>query len=408
MSEVQLANEPVAAKTAIDIEESFKDLDNEDSSKTSESEVRESKKESPSEEHSKEDKSESLDDIELKDSEDEPEKLDLKEDDLDIDAPPRKKEILAKYPELFKTFPFLEKILYRDRQYNELFGSFDDAKEIAEKSEAFAEFENQLLAGNTENILKGVRESDSKAFNKIVDNYLPALKRVDSEAYYHVVGNLNKRLIEELVAESKNKGDEDLATAAAIINQFIFGTSKYTPPTKLVEESDGVAEVEKARLNDLRERFESVRDDLQGQVDNTLRATISEYIDQKGVMSPYVKKNAIADAMRIVNENIISDSLTVKNLDKLWRAATEARFSKDTQGKIKSYYLGRAKALLGKAIIKARAEALKDSPKAKTDNFDEETEARPQKRIVANRPAQGQNKNVQRKGESVSDFFMRD
>src|SRR5436190_140497 len=81
---------------------------------------------------------------------------------VNVEAPPRKKEILKEYPELFKKFPFLEKMMYRDREYTELFGSFDDAKEIAEKSENFNNFENQLLSGNTEEILRGVKEADEK------------------------------------------------------------------------------------------------------------------------------------------------------------------------------------------------------------------------------------------------------
>src|SRR3990167_4935653 len=49
--------------------------------------------------------------------EDSEEKIELeKEDDLEselVDVIPRRKEILAKYPDLFKTFPSVEKAIYR-------------------------------------------------------------------------------------------------------------------------------------------------------------------------------------------------------------------------------------------------------------------------------------------------------
>lgn len=415
---------PIVPKTADDINDLFKELDD-DEPKPKEKEVsdkRESKKvkeeEDEDEIHAEED-----DELELTEPEEEIEKLDLKSDDEDIDiqAPPRMKEITKKYPELFKDYPFLAKMMSRDRQYNELFGSFDDAKEVAERSENFSAFESQLLSGNTEEILKSVRETDEKAFNIIVDDYLPTLAKVDKEAYFHVVGNLNKRLIMEMVQEAndleKNDPDRanDLKQAALLVNQFIFGNSKFTPPSNRVDKSknsDEQSEAEKERISHLRERFEESRDDLQTQADNTLRATISDYIDPKGSMSSYVKKNAVADAMKILEKSLSNDSSVSKNLTKLWSAATDARYSRDSLGKIKSFYLSKAKGYLKNAILKARAEALKDSRPANRDKeTDEEQEETPRQRktIPAGKPSQSKGKNDgPRKGESTTDYFMRD
>lgn len=407
---------PAKASTADEINDLFKDISDD---KKEPPEIKESKKEKQAK--PEEDETPEEDDLELKETDDEDiEKIDLtkKDDDIDIEVSPRKKEILAKFPELFKTFPFLEKIMYRDKQYNELFGSFDDAKAIAEKSEVFNEFESQLLSGNTEEVLKSVKDSDEKAFNIIVDDYLPTLAKVDKEAYFHVVGNLNRRLIMEMVKEANDTDNDELKQAALLVNQFVFGTAKFTPPTNRVEkreDSTEQSEVEKERLSYVKERFETSRDELQSQVDNTLRATISEYIDQRGNMSAYVKKNAVADAMKILSEAIAADSSVSKNLDTLWRAAFENKFSKDSLGRIKSFYLSKAKANLKNAIIKARTEALKDSRPSgrdkETDDVEEKEEEtpRPQRRNISpGRPAQPKNNNGPRKGESVSDFFMRD
>jgi hypothetical protein len=279
-------DKPISPKTADEINDSFKELDVEEIKKETDDKGTGRDDEDVKKVHKKsreeEQEEEKDDELELIEPEEEEEKLDLKEDDeLNIDAPPRKKEILKEYPELFKKFPFLEKMLYRDRQYSELFGSFDDAREIAEKSEAFNTFENQLLSGNTEQILREVKETDDKAFKTIVDDYLVTLHKVDKDAYLHVTGNLNKRLIAEMIAEANDSNNEDLKQAALLVNQFVFGTSRYSPPTRLVEkkESTEQSEVEQERLSFVRERFETSRDDLQSQVDNTLRATISDYID---------------------------------------------------------------------------------------------------------------------------------
>src|SRR5258708_6881820 len=123
-----------APKTADDINDLFKELD-------AEPEKKEVKEPKPKEEKIVEPDEED-DELELIEPDEDIEKIDLKESDenIDVEAPPRKKEILKEYPELFKKFPFLEKMMYRDREYSQLFGSFDDAKEIAERSESFNQF----------------------------------------------------------------------------------------------------------------------------------------------------------------------------------------------------------------------------------------------------------------------------
>lgn len=409
-------SKPISPKTADDINDLFKELDNEP-----EKEVKEVKKPKEDKEDKEDDdksgaEGDEDDELELKEPDEEIEKLDLKDDEnLDIEAPPRKKEILKEFPEIFKKFPFLEKMMYRDREYTELFGSFDDAKEVAERSEIFSSFESQLLAGNTEEILKNVKEVDEKAFNKIIDDYLPTLAKVDKEAYLHVTGNLNKRLIMEMVQDAKDGNDDDLMQAALIVNRFIFGTAKFSAPTLRVakEDTSKQDEVEQERLSFVKERFESARDDLQTQVDNTLRATITDYIDPKGVMSAYVKKNAVADAMKILTKSIADDSSVGTNLKKYWQTAFDTKFSGESLKRIKSFYLSKAKGNLKNAIIKARTEALKDLPARKSSQENDEqeeveTSRRPARTITPGRPSTPKSKNGMTKGESVTDYFMRD
>jgi len=357
------------------------------------------------------------DELELKEPEEEVEKLNLTEDeDIEVGAPPKKREILAKYPDIFKTFPFLEKMLYRDRQYNELFGSFDDAKELAERAESFDSLERELLEGNTASMLQEIKDTDERAFDIIVDDYLPTLAKVDEKAYFHVVGNLNKRLIMEMWQEGEKTKNEDMKTAALLVNQYVFGNSDFTAPKNRVDRSkeDKKSEVEAERLSYVRRDFERSRDDLQTRVDNTLKVTIDSYIDPRGNMSSYVKKNAINDALTHLRHSIAADESVVKTLEKLWRVAFDDNFSKDSLSQIQSYYLSKAKRNLKSAILKARAEALKDTRPSRNEKEMDETEEEenvrtPPRRISGTPPRPNKtNKNQRQKGESVSEFFMRD
>lgn len=355
------------------------------------------------------------DDLELVESDDdEVEKIDLKaEDDIEVDAPPRKKDILKEFPEVFKKFPFLEKMMYRDKQMMELFGSFDDAKELSEKAEIYNNFDKQLMSGKTEEILKNVKTADPKAFDKIVDDYLPALHRVDRDAYFEVIGNIGKRLILDMAKKGKELDNDKLKEAALIINQFLFDSNDFQPikPRTDAKASEEKSEVEEERLAYVQERFEASRDDLQSKVTNTLKATITEYIDPKDIMSSYVKKNAVADAHRLVEDAIRRDPTFQKTLDKLWRNAFDAKFSKDSLGRIKSFYLSRAKGNLKSSIMEARAEALKDlQPRTKREKDDvvDKDDEKPQRRPSTGRPSSKKEENGMKKGESVSDFFARE
>lgn len=360
------------------------------------------------------------DELELVEDDEDVEKLDLSksDDDIEIDAPPRKKDLLKDFPELFKKHPFLEKMLYRDKQYTELFGSFDDAKELAEKAEIFNDFDKQLMSGKTETILKNVKENDSKAFDKIVDDYLPSLARVDRDAYFEVVGNIGKRLIMDMVKKANELNNDELKAAALAVNQFLFDSNEFIPskPRSEAKASDEQSEAEKERLGYIQERFETSRDDLQGKVDNILKATIDSYIDPKDVMTGYVKKNAVADALKNLQNTIAQDPSFRKTLDKLWRNAFDAKFSKDSIGRIQSFYLSRAKGNLKGAILKARAEALKDlQPRTKREKEDDEDDVKSEKsssnrgRVIVGRPSEARkSKSKPEKGESVLDFFNRD
>lgn len=342
-----------------------------------------------------------------------------KDEDVEIDAPPRKKELVAAYPDLFKKFPFLEKMLYRDKQYSELFGSFDDAKEAHEKIESYEHFENLLADGNTEEVLKSIKEGDSKAFDKVVDSYLMTLHKVDKDAYFEVIGNVGKRFIEGMANEAKKSDNDELRQAALLLNQFLFGKSEYEPPKPRVQEekNDELKKIENERKALNQERFDSARTELQGKVDNILRNTISTYIDPREMMSGFVKKHAVDNAIKYLTEALGSDQSLTRNLNNLWKSANEAKYSKDSLSKIQSAYLGRAKNLATAAIKKARIEALKDSTprerkvsEEKEENEREEREETetPRKRnITPGRPSSHKKDEKMEKGETVLDYFSR-
>ncbi len=288
------------------------------------------------------------------------------EEDLELMTPVRRKEILAKYPKLFKDFPYLEKAYYREQQFTELLPTIQDAKIAVEKAHVLDKFDREIMSGDLSTILSAAKEESNEAFLKIADNYLPALRKVDQQAYYHVLGNVIKDTIVTMVRESRSLGENGapLQAAANILNQFVFGSNTFQPPTPLSKSSKPE---EKGREDEIKQReqqmvmgqFETTRDDLQTRADNVLKATIDGHIDPKKTMTDYVRKNASREAFETLESLITKDTRFRGLLDKLWERAFEKGFDKESTDRIKSAYLSKAKTLLPTVIKRARNDALK-------------------------------------------------
>jgi hypothetical protein len=304
-------------------------------------------------------KSSEDDDEEESDGGEEKVKFELDEDEP-LMAPASRKKILEKYPKLFKDFPWLEHAHYRNNKYSEIFPTVEDAQEAAGAVEQLSNIQSALSSGNTEGLIKYVKNSDPEAFNRLVDNYLNNLGKVDKEAYYHVVGNITKSTIQTMLKVADKEDSKPLKAAAEILNQFIFGTKEITPPSRLsredTSEDDGLKR-EKAEF--IREQIKTHSEELYTAASNMIRSNIEANIDPRGRMSPYVKKNATREAFDSLENLIRQDVGFRKSLDRLWDTAMRNRFSRDSKQAIKSSYLSKARALLPEVIKRARIEALK-------------------------------------------------
>jgi len=355
------------------------------------------------------------DDINLKDEDDDdPDKIDLKEDKKDddeiiIDAPPKKKEVLKKYPEFFRDFPAVEKIIYRDKQYSELFGSFDDAVESHERLENFDRLEVQLLSGNSEQLLRGVKDADPKAFTKLVPNIITNLQKIDREAYLDVVENIARKIISHVATKGKSSNNKDMQTAAKIFGRALLDTEDVEAPKEVNDDTDKDESFSKEKETFYQQRFKTAADELSLKVANVLRNTIGEYIDPKNQMTAFVKKNAIRDAFENADSLIAKDSTFRKQIDRLWVNANKDSFSRSSIDKIRSAYLGKAKTVLGPAIKKARSEALKDHKPSRKVSDDDTPQDERKGTITPGRSTPTRSGKLKmEKGESVEEFLMRD
>ena len=322
---------------------------------------KESKKDDEDDETKEKDDDEEKEEDELKEIEEELEET--PEEKLELMTPVRRKEILAKFPRLFKEFPYLESAYYREQEFTQLFPSIGDAKDAVKKVETLDKFEEDLLSGNTENVLKLVKQHDENTFNSIVDNYLSTLAKVDKDAHLHVVGNIIKDTIVTMIQEARASDNDALKNAAAILNQFVFGSSTFTPKQLLAKEdtreNPKEKELKEREQKILKESFDRSKTEINTKIDTVLKGTIEKYIDPKESMTDYVRRNAIREAMETTQSIISRDSRFRGLLDKLWERAFKENFSTESTERIRQAYLSRAKTVMPSVIKKARNEALK-------------------------------------------------
>lgn len=367
------------------------------------------------------DEDEDDDDIDLDELEESLEEPD--DEKLELVTPVSRARILKKYPELFKDFPYLEKAYYREQQFTEIFPHPSDAKQALEKAQILENFEKDIFAGNTETILKAIKDETPKSFGKLVDNYMSTLAKIDNDAHTHVVGNVIKQTIMAMVRNGRKSGNEALTTAAQILNQFVFAESDFEPPTKFAkddapeQEDEEKVQLRRERESLIRQRFTESRDELNTRVSNSIKATIEQNIDPRSTMSDYVRRSAVRDAVEQVEQLIEKDTRFKTIVDRLWEKAFKENFSKSSLDSIRSAYVSKAKTLLDSVIKKSRNEALRGMGKRVREDKDEtndKSSRRDQRRSKSDdderprsRNSSGKSSDIP-KGMSTLEYLMKD
>jgi len=332
------------------------------------------------------------------------------EDNLELTTPVKRREILAKYPQLFKDFPYLEKAYYREQQFTELIPTIDDAREAVSKANTLDRFESDLSRGNIETTLKAIKSGEG--FEQMVDNLLPTLASIDKDAYIHVTGNIIRTTVMNMINYAKEKNNEEVMEAARILNELVFGTTKIEEPKNLAKpRDDSKQELENERIAIVQEQFENVRDELSNTLNNVVKGLISSNIDPNDSMSNWTKKNAIRDCHEKLESLLSNDKRLQAVIDKLWENAFRSRFSKPSKDQIKSAWISRAKSLLPAVLKQARNEALKGAGKRSNDEDDTPKKGPVPvggpKKVMGNKNNSQKSKEIPA-GVSTLDFLMSD
>lgn len=338
--------------------------------------------------------------LELEDLEEDEEP---KGDELEVVNFPRRKEILAKYPQVFKDFPALETALYKVGKVNEIFPTLDDARAANFKAQVLDKFEADVMTGNIQPLLNEIKTGDQNSFNKLVDNLLPALYKVDPGVVTHIQKDVIGRMLMAMYDDAKEQDNEAIKQAADTVKALIFGNGKIEIKKLSTEEKPDPArqklEYEKAQFH--QQRYITTAGEMAQEIHGLLKNTIEKNIDPKGSMTSYVKKHASSEALNFLEEAMRNDTAFRGIIDRCWQNIFRSSYTKESIDKLKSVYKSRASTLMPTAIKKARNEALKTT-KDKSEGVTKITSGRVAPVKTTERP--------QKEGKKMStfDFLMKD
>jgi hypothetical protein len=342
--------------------------------------------------------------VELEDLEDEDDEETAKEEDLVVNFP-RRREILAKYPNVFKDFPALQTALYKVGKVNEIFPSLDDAKAAVFKSQVLDRIEQDVMQGNIEPLLNEIRNGNKNSFNRIVDNILPSLYKIDPGVVQHVQKDVIGRMVIAMYEDAKERDSEEIKQAADVVKALIFGNGKIESKKLATEDKPDPERIrleqERAQFN--QQRYQDTASEMADNIQTLLKAAIDKFIDPKGSMTAYVRKHANQEALTHLEDMMRNDASFRAIVDRCWQNIFRTNYSKESIEKLKNVYKSRASTLMPTAIKKARNEALKT-----TKDKSEVTKIKSGRVAPEKDDGRPQSKGKEGKKMSTYDFLMKD
>lgn len=299
---------------------------------------------------------------------------------------PSIKQINEVFPDLFKKFPSLREMYFREAEYSRVFPTIDDAKEAFSNAESFNTLRADVFDGSGTKFFNAIREVDEKALNKFSGSVLSTLFKVSPDAFWRAANPL----IEDVSRNMFNKGvkekSEDLQNAAKLLSEYFFGNTDIAEGKKTSipkEESSEVSEERKKFDSERHTVFRtSVETDVRAQVVRMITAidsrTGKSRLDPDDVFSKFIKDTIVDHVVTDLGAQLSADKDHLKFMDSLWEKAKRNGRTDADKARIISAYLARAKSLIPTLRSKYVSEAMGHNVRrsAKSKEISERVESR--------------------------------
>ena len=264
-------------------------------------------------------------------------------------------DIKKEFPDFFKRFPSMEHMLFREKEYSQVFPTVAEAKDAAEASSALDDFRADLFSGTGEKFTSALKEAGE--LDKFSRNFLTNLQKTDKDGYWNAITPTLENLVKGFFNEGKRRNDQNLIASAENLSIYLFDTDEIAKGLKTTIKA---ATQEDKRVTD---RLA----DIDRQQYNTFRINVLEGIAQgvEPIIGVGSLKNIKPTMQKILSKQILDeidgamskDEAHMRYVNSLW-AKAKGNYTNDFKSKIISAYLERAKSLVPSIRRRVLADAL--------------------------------------------------
>jgi hypothetical protein len=343
------------------------------------------------------------------------EELEVEEEDAEpepVKTSSYVKEVKAKYPNLFKEFPDLREHYFAAEHFREVFPTIEDAKEAHFQSELYQVMAGRILQGHSDQLIDSLVKENS--LDEFADGFLPTLMEKAPKTYIKLSTNIISKALSQVAAEGEAMGNDTIRKAVRWVSQIIFGTPQVpgerAPDPKVKEERTNLQK-EKDEFIKTKER------DFDGRVKTEINRKLMEAalknLDPQKKLSDFNRRALVSAMLQEVGAAGAKDPAFMRQMQSLWRRASQAGFSGEWEARIVSAYLARATNLLtpirqrerkalGYDVPKPRPAEGEEAETSEIINQEREEQTPPQRRAAPPRSPAG-NANVPNRGAVPND-----
>ncbi len=341
---------------------------NENQEEDGDSETDDSEDEEGTDEEDEESDEES-DGIDDEDEESEDEDEDSKDEDLDkvvgaaFSGRPTYRQVINKYPKIFKDFPGLRDVFFRERDYSRVFSTVEDAQEAYDQLNKLKAGEQIISNGNPQDFLEVLGDYDKNKQRQFVESFLPSLFRNNKPAFELITQPVIQFAIRTMHRDATRNGNQNLATSAVNVYEWLFGTDKIEedhrpqqanrPPQNDPEKENLRAENQRLLQTRHNEFIDGALNGASRRIDKIIKDSLPEEL------GAFEVKSITREVMDQLGVILKADSAHRSNMDRLIRNGRNEAYSEAARERLSSAFLSSAKLALPEIIKKVKAEALR-------------------------------------------------
>lgn len=317
------------------------------------------------------DDSEDNDDDETEDSETEDDLDDNSNSDKNKIDPNSKidlKKLKEKYPKLLKEFPELRPVLYREKQYSEVFATPELAKEGAQDLNSFSNMQKSIFEGDGKEFVSALKNAGM--LEKFAGDISPTIYAMDKDIHYNkIIAPVIQNFFRTAYQAATRSQNKNLSNALAWSMDWMFGNgglgqtidpsmidilegklSVVKPDSKSSKKlnSDGTEELspEARELNNIKlERIGEFRGSVTSEMETGFKNEIQKNLGKYG-LSKLEQRAITSDILNEVYSQLQKDTEHQANMAQLWSKASKNGFKSSDKSSINAAILARGQKLI--------------------------------------------------------------